>query len=255
MKVPIAHTLRGLSALLAYPDAALRDSVPSIRQWLDTDDRVRHERAALHALLDGLWLDALSIDASGREAAPSGPAPDEGADALITAQETYVETFDRGRRSSLSLFEHVHGDGRDRGQAMVDLLGMYRQAGLDYAAGELPDYLPAYLEFASLQPESNAKALLQEVDHILAAIGSALAGRQSPYAAVFATLLRLAGVRDPASRLTDRVEDDRSPAAMDRAWAEEPVSFLGAASPQSGCKPPGATPDQEQPIRIIRRAA
>jgi nitrate reductase molybdenum cofactor assembly chaperone NarJ/NarW len=248
MKPPLAHTLRGLSALLAYPDEALRDSVPSIRQWVEADDRLRHERTALHALLDGLALD--------------GDAASDGADALIGAQEAYVETFDRGRRSSLSLFEHVHGDGRDRGQAMVDLLGMYGQAGLAYAAGELPDYLPAYLEFASLQPESTAKELLQEVDHILGSIGSALAGRRSPYAPIFATLLRLAGVRDPASRLDVSIEDDRSHAAIDRAWAEEPVSFLGAASPQAGCAPAqagcatsGAEPNEEQAIRIIRRAA
>jgi nitrate reductase molybdenum cofactor assembly chaperone NarJ/NarW len=246
MKPPLSHTLRGLSALLAYPDEALHDSLPSIRQWLEEDDRVRHERAAMHALLDGLSLDGGS----------------DGADALIGAQETYVETFDRGRRSSLSLFEHVHGDGRDRGQAMVDLLGMYGQAGLEYAAGELPDYLPAYLEFASLQPEATARDLLQEVDHILGSIGSTLAGRQSPYAPVFATLLRLAGVRDPASRLRTSVEDDRTPAAIDRAWAEEPVSFLGAASPQAACTPTqpgcatsGAVPNEEQAIRIIRRAA
>ncbi|MEJ2459788.1 MAG: hypothetical protein P8Y58_17260 [Novosphingobium sp.] len=40
---------------------------------------------------------------------------------LYDAQERYVLLFDRTRKLSLHLFEHVHGESRDRGQAMVDL--------------------------------------------------------------------------------------------------------------------------------------
>lgn len=42
---------------------------------------------------------------------------------LLDAQSAYTGLFDRGRATSLLLFEHVHGESRDRGQAMVDLMG------------------------------------------------------------------------------------------------------------------------------------
>jgi nitrate reductase molybdenum cofactor assembly chaperone NarJ/NarW len=136
---------------------------------------------------------------------------------------------------------------------------MYRKAGLECTTQELPDHLPAYLEFASLQPEEAALELLRDVDHLLADIGGALASRGSPYAAVLVALLRVAGERDPASLLKGVIgkdgaagEDDTAPAAIDRAWAEEPVSFLGARSPQASCTPPR---HKEQPITIVRRAA
>lgn len=243
--VPLAHTLRGLSALLAYPDAELRASVASLRDWVDTDARLAGERAGLHRLLD-------VIEAAG--------AADE-IEAQLEAESAYVETFDRGRSTSLSLFEHVHGDSRDRGQAMVDLLGMYEKAGLQYATTDLPDHLPAYLEFASMQPEATAVQLLEEVDHILESIASALARRASPWAPVLVTLLRLAGVRDAQARVRpETVEDDASFAAIDRAWAEQPVNFgvagaLDGFSPQGGgCRPQSNQP-REQQIRIVRRTA
>lgn len=250
MSVPLSHTLRGLSALLAYPDAELRAAVPSLREWVGADRRLAAERAGLCALLDAIEGHACALEEA--TSGGAGAAPDD-LDALLAAESAYVETFDRGRATSLSLFEHVHGDGRDRGQAMVDLLGMYEKAGLAFATSDLPDHLPAYLEFAALQPEDTAAQLLAEVDHILAAIGSALARRQSPYAPVFVALLRLAGERRPESRIRpETVEDDTTPAAIDKAWAEEPVTFMGAQL-QGGC---GAqsTP-KEQSIRIVRRAA
>ena len=249
MSVPLSHTLRGLSALLAYPDAQLREATPSLREWVDADRRLAADRAGLHALIDAI---------EGRTAASNDEAgaADDGLGALLEAECAYVETFDRGRATSLSLFEHVHGDGRDRGQAMVDLLGMYEKAGLSFATSDLPDHLPAYLEFAALQPDDTAVQLLAEVDHILAAIGSALARRQSPYAAAFVTLLRLSGERRPESRIRpETIEDDTTPAAIDKAWAEEPVTFMGAQLQNGGCGAASSTLPKEQSIRIVRRAA
>src|SRR5471030_1331865 len=75
---------------------------------------------------------------------------------LLDAQSAYTGLFDRGRATSLLLFEHVHGESRDRGQAMVDLLDQYRAAGLEIDSRELPDYLPLYLEY--LSPLSRAEA-------------------------------------------------------------------------------------------------
>jgi nitrate reductase delta subunit len=168
---------------------------------------------------------------------------------LIDLQEKYVETFDRGRRTSLNLFEHVHGDSRDRGQAMVDLLAMYREAGIELATEQLPDYLPAFLEYLSLLDHAAARERLADIAHILRAIGGALARRASPYAAIFDVLLAAAGEKPLAAHETDD-EDDTTFKAIDAAWEEAPVNFLDAPSP-AGC---GSTnrPDV-QTIHIHRR--
>lgn len=169
---------------------------------------------------------------------------------LLDLQERYVETFDRGRRTSLNLFEHVHGDSRDRGQAMVDLLAMYREVGIELATEQLPDYLPAFLEYLSLLDEAAARERLGDVAHILQAIGGALACRASPYAAVFDVLLAAAGESPLAAHEIDR-EDDATFEAIDAAWKEEPVNFLDAAAPAGSC---GTAPRLDvQTIQIHRR--
>jgi nitrate reductase delta subunit len=168
---------------------------------------------------------------------------------LIDLQERYVETFDRGRRTSLNLFEHVHGDSRDRGQAMVDLLAMYREAGIELATEQLPDYLPAFLEYVSLLDDAAARERLGDIAHILQAIRAALVRRASPYAAIFDVLLASAGEKPLAAQDTDD-EDDTTYEAIDAAWKEAPVNFLDAPSP-AGC---GSTPRADvQTIQIHRR--
>jgi nitrate reductase delta subunit len=162
------------------------------------------------------------------------------ADALQVEGE-YVETFDRGRRTSLHLFEHVHGDSRDRGPAMVDLAQTYERTGLRLAPDELPDYLPVVLEFASTQPAAQARAFLAETAHIVRSVFSALLDRRSPYASVLAAVLEMAGER------VERVDlpEER---ALDDEWAE-PEAF-------GGCSSQGQSrPDQPQPIQIVRRRA
>jgi nitrate reductase delta subunit len=168
---------------------------------------------------------------------------------LLDLQEFYVDTFDRGRRASLNLFEHVHGDSRDRGQAMVDLLAMYRSAGVELDTEQLPDYLPAFLEYLSLLDHAAARTQLTEIAHILQAIRAALARRSSVYGAVFDVLLELAG---GVERAVERDEDDdTTPEAIDAAWMDAPVNFLDAPAP---CGPARAQPG-EQAIHIHRRAA
>ncbi len=168
---------------------------------------------------------------------------------LLDLQEFYVDTFDRGRRTSLNLFEHVHGDSRDRGQAMVDLLAMYRAAGVELETEQLPDYLPAFLEYLSLLDDAGAHEQLADIAHILQSIHAALARRNSVYATVFDVLLDLAGAA--ASLATDDDGDDTTPEAIDAAWVDAPVSFLDAPSP---CGSSRAQP-KEQAIQIHRRAA
>ena len=150
-----------------------------------------------------------------------------------------MQLFDRGRGTSLHLFEHVHGDSRDRGPAMIDLAQTYEKAGLLLAPGELPDYLPAVLEFVSTQPPREAKAFLGEMAHILGAIFGALQKRESPYASVLGALLELAG--EKAQPVAPAAEEP-----LDEAWAEPPVF--------DGCSTKGqARPGDPQPIQVMRR--
>jgi nitrate reductase delta subunit len=151
-----------------------------------------------------------------------------GAD-LYEAQERYVWLFDRTRSLSLNLYEHVHGESRDRGQAMVALLELYRAKGLELTANELPDHLPVFLEFLSTLPEAEAASLLGEASHVLEAIGQRLHKRDSAYRAVFGALAVLAGGRADAEILAALMaEPDDNPddlEAMDKLWAETAVTF------------------------------
>jgi nitrate reductase delta subunit len=212
-------TLRVLARLLGYPDAELRGHLGDLRAALQSEQALGTQRLEeLDALLKSLRTrDPLLVEAD------------------------YVQLFDRGRATSLHLFEHVHGDSRDRGPAMIDLAQTYEKAGLYLAEGELPDYLPVVLEFVSTQPAREARAFLGEMAHILNAIFSALVKRESPYASVLGALLEIAGEKAQAVKVA---EDE----PLDQAW-EEPMAF-------DGCSTQGqAKPGQPQPIRIVRNVA
>ena len=216
-RFPGAVTIRVLAALLGYPDAQLRSHLPEMRTLL------REERALPPARL-------LEIEALMRSLQTAEP---------LECEAAYVELFDSRRATSLHLFEHVHGDSRDRGPAMIDLGQTYEKAGLILNEGELPDYLPAVLEFVSTQPAREAKAFLGEIGHLLNAIFGALEERGSAYASVLGALLELSGQKvkpvAPAAELP-----------VDETWAE-PAAF-------DGCSTQGqARPGQPQPIHIIRK--
>jgi nitrate reductase delta subunit len=152
-----------------------------------------------------------------------------------------VETFDRGRATSLHMFEHIHGDSRERGPAMVDLVQTYEKAGMLMAPEELPDHLCVVLEFASTQPPKLAIEFMGEMAHILTAVFSALAQRGSPYAAPVAAVLELCGQRVQAVAI---VADE----AMDDVW-QEPEAF-------DGCSTKGQSkPGEAQPIHFVRKTA
>ena len=157
----------------------------------------------------------------------------------LDVEADYVELFDRGRSTSLHLFEHVHGDSRERGPAMIDLAQTYEKAGLYLAQGEMPDYLPVALEFTSTQPPREARAFLAEMAHILNAIFAALQQRRSPYASILGALLELAGeTAQPVKVVPDE--------AMDDIW-QEPPAFDGCSSKGQ------ASPGQPQPIHMVRK--
>lgn len=211
-----ATTLRMLALLLSYPDASLRAHLTELRAALRDDGALDAARlASIDVLIDRL-------------------ADSEGLD----AEAAYVDLFDRGRRTALHLFEHVHGDSRDRGPAMIDLIKTYEDAGLLLSSDELPDHLCVVLEFASTQPPEQAESFLREIAHLLRTIHSALVERDSAYASVLAALIELAGESTEPVALT-------RDAPLDETW-NEPVAF-------GGCSTEGQSnnPNRSQPIRMV----
>lgn len=220
----ITLTLRALAHLLRYPDAAMRGRLPGIHAALNADAAIgRVRRAELDALMDRLLAEGMDAEA------------------------VYVDLFDRGRGTALHLFEHVHGDSRDRGPAMVDLVRTYEQAGLLLEPSELPDHLTVLLEFASTQPLEEAQAFIGEFAHILQSIMAALARRGSDYASLLAAVLDLIGQASSADGAVEAV-DESPDEALDASW-EEPAAF-------GGCSAQGqAAPNAPRPVRVVRRHA
>jgi len=203
----MAKTFKALSLLLSYPSAELRQAVGEMRAAIEADGLVP---AAVRRQLDGLLNDIASGD-------------------LYDLQERYVLLFDRTRSLSLHLFEHVHGESRDRGQAMVDLLAMYEERGLAAVKNELPDFLPLFLEFLATLPQAKACELLAQPAHILAAMAERLRKRQTPYEAVFRALTALSSVKPKGEEVSALLAlpdpDPLDLAALDAAWEDEPVKF------------------------------
>jgi nitrate reductase delta subunit len=208
------RTYKALAAFLSYPEADLVGAAGELRAVIEEEGRLgAAERKDIERLVAHLTLSD-----------------------LLSAQETYVELFDRSRTQSLYLFEHIHGESRDRGQAMVNLRDHYAEHGYEIAANELPDYLPLFLEFLSLVDEAEAAELLAQVVHILAAIRTRLERGGSVYAGVFRALESLAGHKPDAAAVEAVLQNDgRDPenlAELDDVWEEKPA-FGGA--PDGGC--------------------
>lgn len=205
------------SLLLSYPDQDLMAALPELKAALARRDVAEPVRLLFSRLID----DLARLD-------------------LLEAQERYVHLFDRSRSLSLHLFEHVHGEGRDRGQAMVDLKTMYEGRGFEIDAREMPDYLPLFLEFLSVLPSEEAHELLAQTAHIVAAIGARLKKRPSVYANAFAALSLLTRSEPDAALLSALLlaeEDDPDDLeALDRIWEEEAVTFGGNAG-EGACGP------------------
>lgn len=167
---------------------------------------------------------------------------------LLDWQEEYDLLFERGRALGLWLFEHVHGESRDRGQAMVDLIDKYREAGLVIAQHQLPDYIPLFLEFLATQGEDNAREWLLDVEHILGLLQCRLEERQNSYAVLFEALLDFAGSQADLTELRNQVSSEKrddSKKAIDKEWEEEEVTF-GAASLENSCDQATRRPSESQ---------
>ena len=148
---------------------------------------------------------------------------------LLDRQATWCEVFERGRATSLLLFEHVHAESRDRGQAMVDLMNQYEQAGLQLDCRALPDYLPLYLEYLAQLPKEEALGGLQDIAPILALLSARLQQRESRYAVLFELLVKLANASVDSEKVAEKIADearDDTPQALDAVWEEEQVKFI-----------------------------
>jgi nitrate reductase molybdenum cofactor assembly chaperone NarJ/NarW len=194
--------LRALSALLSYPTAELRQALPEVAAVVRSSPLVaERERGRILALIEEL----------------------AGGD-LLDAEERYVALFDRGRATSLHLFEHLHGDSRDRGDAMVELKRLYEGRGFALASNELPDYLPVLLEYLSCRDLAEARDMLADCARILKKIAEALIARDSAYAGVLQALIVIAGEPPVDAASVPKVQQQRE--NLDRDWFEEPA-FAG----------------------------
>jgi len=210
--------LKIFSILLSYPTDELQKTAPLLLTTLEelsslNQDDLKDVKALIKEIAEGDIYDI---------------------------QENYVTLFDRTRSLSLHLFEHVHGESRDRGQAMVDLKEMYERAGFEIEAHELPDYLPMFLEFLSTRPLDDQRHLLSEILHITSAIGERLKKRGSLYGSIFEALKTLSGNQPDKELLADllaRQEDDPNDLeALDKVWQEEAVTF-GSNLGENDCGP------------------
>jgi nitrate reductase delta subunit len=215
MAQQIDRTLKALSLILSYPTKELQDAMPEIAAVLMSDTRMTTAaRRALSVLLDQIR----DTD-------------------IYALEESYVGLFDRSRTLSLNLFEHVHGESRDRGGAMVSLLETYREAGFDPVTSELPDHLPVLLEFLSVRPVAEAQDILGDAAHILEALTERLARRESAYGAVFVALQQISGASADteavATLLAEPEADPEDLEALDAVWEESEVLF--GPDPNGGC--------------------
>lgn len=202
-----AKTFKALSALLSYPTPELQAAADEIRNVIAAEGLLKAKDLAS--------LERLTDDLRDRD--------------IYDCQERYTLLFDRSRSLSLHLFEHVHGESRDRGQAMIDLAQHYEAHGFAVSSGELPDFLPLLLEFLSVIPVEEAKTLLDDPKEILAALEERLRKRKSIYAGVFRALRAIAhGKVDPARLSELASEPDPDPQdfeALDAEWEETAVRF------------------------------
>lgn len=195
-------TFKTLGLLLTYPEGSLYNASDEIAALL-RDEAVLPEKSIKR-------IEAFLRDQKGKD--------------LLEVQEDYVETFDRGRAHCLHVFEHIHGESRDRGQAMVDLSEAYASKGLYINNNELPDYLPLFMEYLSRCSFEEASSLLGEAIDVIAMIGAKLKKRKSPYAEIFAAIVALSAVKPDQVKINEALEhapkDPETLEELDEEWKE-----------------------------------
>lgn len=212
-------TLKILGHLLTYPAADLVRALPECRMLLEKEKWLpRESLKALGRLMD--WMAAQD---------------------LLDLQEEYVALFDRTPSLCLHLFEHVHGDSRDRGQALVDLAEVYKDAGLIINTEEMPDYLPLFLEYLSVIEAEESRRNLGEIANVLGVLAGRLRNRQSPYAAVFEALIEAATRKPDRKAVEEALKDAAGKVStfeeLDQSWEEQNAfeNSLQTTGQDAGC--------------------
>lgn len=215
------RSFRVLAHLLAYPQADLQNHIAELKTAL-TDEGLLKGKTLKNLL--GFMDQFAQME-------------------LMEAQEQYVELFDRGRAHCLHLFEHVHGESRFRGQAMVELADRYQTKGLEIGTGELPDYLPLMLEFISISDAEEGLGLLEQAAPVIATIGEKLKRSKSGYASVFAAIVAISGARikpaDIQKAADASLPEIKTLDELDEQW-KEPEAFSG--KPDCGTCDPDEIP-------------
>ena len=199
-------TYKILSLLLSYPNDELQKFLPLVKKELRDESLLQEDRTAEIAKFCKRFA---QLD-------------------LTNWQGEYVQLFDYSRSVSLHIFEHVKGDSRDRGQAMVNLMEFYKQKGMHLTAKELPDYIPAFLEFLSTLPVVKSAELLGETVNIMDKINEALSESKNPYSSIFKAIISLSA-KQPDKAITREMIKNEKPLDLDAEYEEEPVTFGGAA--------------------------
>jgi len=228
--------IRAVSRLLCYPDEELQGALPEIQEVLGRQ-----------AGIPDSLCKKLGSFIAGMAGKP-----------LLAWQEEYVALFDRGRYLSLHLFEHVHGESRDRGQAMVDLLQLYRSGGCRLDARELPDYLPLFLEYLSTRDDEEVREMMEDAMPVIVLLGARLKEKGSEYSLLFEILEELGGSCREAAELRRQVrreEADETIEKMDEIWEEEQVSFLANTDPSGSnrcAELHSQRPEKFIPVQLVR---
>lgn len=191
-----------LSLLLSYPSEELQ-------QFLrDAEDELKRE-----ALLKEEILKEISVFVQHFQKMD-----------IIDWQAHYVQLFDNSRSASLYIFEHLKGDSKDRGQAMVDMTGFYREQGLDLSQNELPDYVPVFLEFLSTLDQRKAAEYLSIPINIIQRVYIALSDSNNPYKYILNAVISLSE-KAPDHEAVQKMIKAQKPMDFDKEYAEAPVIF------------------------------
>jgi len=196
-----------LSLLLSYPNAELQKFLPQAITELQNESLLKPDK----------------VKEIARFASHFGKTE------LTDWQAEYVQLFDYSRSASLHLFEHIKGDAKERGQAMVDLLEFYTDKGWSLSARELPDYLPALLEFLSLVEVQDAAEILAEPVNIINRIYLALKEKENPYRDILSAVISLSA-KQPDEKANELIIQDEESPDPDADYDEKPIDFSGNIS-------------------------
>ena len=222
--------LKVISRLLDYPSAQLFESADELVDVVRDDKNLNEENKS------GLIEFIMKLTARD----------------LYDAQESYDLLFDRGRALSLLLFEHVHGESRDRGQAMVNLINVYNSKGFDVDSSQLPDYIPLYLEFLSEQNDDFAEEWLGDISHLMTMLSERLIDRDCYYSILFDSLIDISGIevnRLEVSEAVQKEQRDDTIEAIDKEWEDKEIKFDDPIGANEQC--PSASSGIQQSSRSL----